>query len=113
MFDHGADDVGVRDIGAVEFRLFVFLFLGAQQLARRYPEELEQALELRLRGRGDQVFDDLGFDAAFREQFQRLARLGAARVVIDGDGHVTSRDRTDYIVTRFRAVFQKPQAHSG
>src|SRR6185437_360727 len=85
VLHHAGDELGVGEAGLVEPRLGRLLL--AQQLAWREAEQLEEALQLGRVGRGLQVFDDARLHAARLEQRQRLARLVAARIVIDGDRH--------------------------
>jgi hypothetical protein len=51
------------------------------------PEVLEQPGYGRLIGWGFEVFDDLGFDALFAQQLQRLTGFASTGVVVDGDAH--------------------------
>src|SRR5207342_29368 len=60
----------------------IFVFAGAQQGARGQGKQPEQFAQLVTGRRRIQVSDHARLDAAFVDQLERAARLGATRVVV-------------------------------
>ena len=104
MLHHRVQNCVIADRRIVKAQLVRQGFLGPQSLSRGDSGALVQTLQLFSARRGLQILDYGYVGALIVEDFQRLARGAAHRVVVDGRLHVHS------VYLPFRMVPQREAA---
>jgi hypothetical protein len=85
--EHGIDDSVIAQLGILQAEHCVLLFTTAQQGAWTDAQQSQGIQELFTCWRGLEVFDDEKLLATFADKFERLPRLAAAWIVVDGGAH--------------------------
>src|SRR5262245_10356742 len=90
MLGNRLGDIGFGKIGLLLAQGFEFRLAIADQFLRLAAHQFDQLLDLGLAGRLLEILANSRLYSLFAQQLQRLARLGAAWVVPDGEGHAIS-----------------------
>lgn len=87
MLAHGLQDLFFVEFGVGQAQLSIFRFAASEQLAGPDAEQADDFAQLRHARRLFEILDQVRLEAALAEQGQRLAALGAARIVKHGECH--------------------------
>lgn len=84
---HGCEQALIVQFGVSQAEFTILWLAGAQQVARRQAQQADNVCQFLHARCLLEILDRVRLEAVLAEQSQRLAALGAARIVINGQCH--------------------------